>query len=522
MTRAKAAAIEKPSDAAIKKPLAAKKSVTAAANGQPRKRAALGDISNADKGNAMERVADGKKATGGISSKTLHAPTIAKAAAKPASTTRPALGLKDSNAVGKELKRSASKTDVSGPATKKRTKSSDTRSSHDDESVADENTAPAVNESVKVKVTETVKIKTQHMEQEVKRETRWVDAEEEALAQTIRDMDDEDTGDPLMVSEYVYEILEYMRELEDKTQPAPDYMADQPGLDWRMRGVLVDWLLEVHTRFHLLPETFYLTVNLIDRFLSRKHVQMDRLQLVGVTAMFIASKYEEVLSPHINNFVHVADNGFTEQEILHAERYMLQTLDFDISFPNPMHFMRRISKADQYDIHTRTLAKYLLEISLLDHRFLHYKPSINAAASMYLSRMILDKGEWDDVLVHYSGYTEEDIQPAVTAMISYLRAPVCHNAFYKKYAGKKFLKGKIASVAARNWQKLLTLVLQHHCTLANGPNATDRRRSQATPHSQARRLLDFVHKRCCKEKKGQIFMTCKGDWRLLLFLGTAA
>ena len=91
---------------------------------------------------------------------------------------------------------------------------------------------------------------------------------------------------------------------------------------------------------------------------------------------------------------HVAGDEFTEEEILQSERTMLACLDFDLSFPNPMHFLRRISKADNYDIQTRTLAKFLLEISLLDHKFLDFKPSINAAASMYLSRVILCKGEW--------------------------------------------------------------------------------------------------------------------------------
>ena len=121
---------------------------------------------------------------------------------------------------------------------------------------------------------------------------------------------------------------------------------------------------------------------------------IDRLQLVGVTAMFIASKYEEVLSPHVANFRHVADDGFSEAEILSAERYVLTALNYDLSYPNPMNFLRRISKADNYDIQTRTLGKYLMEISLLDHRFMEYLPSHIAAAAMYLARKILDRGEW--------------------------------------------------------------------------------------------------------------------------------
>lgn len=216
----------------------------------------------------------------------------------------------------------------------------------------------------------------------------------QAFAEGVEDLDREDLDDPLMVAEYVVEIFEYLKKLEVATRPNADYMEHQEDLEWKMRGILVDWLIEVHTRFHLLPETLFLAVNIIDRFLSTKVVQLDRLQLVGVTAMFIASKYEEVLSPHVANFRHVADDGFTEAEILSAERYVLTALNYDLSYPNPMNFLRRISKADNYDIQTRTLGKYLMEISLLDHRFMDYLPSHIAAAAMYLARKILERGEW--------------------------------------------------------------------------------------------------------------------------------
>ena len=159
------------------------------------------------------------------------------------------------------------------------------------------------------------------------------------------------------------------------------------------RDILNDWLVQVHQRFQLLPETFYLAINIIDRFLSNKIVQLDKLQLVGITAMFIASKYEEVISPHVSNFTYMAKD-YTDQEILSAERFILAALNYDLSYPNPMNFLRRISKADNYDIQTRTLGKYLLEISTLDHRFLEFCPSHIAAAAMYMSRLILERGEW--------------------------------------------------------------------------------------------------------------------------------
>ncbi|EAA34615.1 G2/mitotic-specific cyclin-B [Neurospora crassa] len=266
----------------------------------------------------------------------------------------------------------------------------------------------------------------------------------------VKDLDTEDLEDPLMVAEYATEIFEYLRDLECKSVPNPQYMSHQDDLEWKTRGILIDWLIEVHTRFHLLPETLFLAVNIIDRFLSEKVVQLDRLQLVGITAMFVASKYEEVLSPHIANFRHVADDGFTEAEILSAERFILSTLNYDLSYPNPMNFLRRISKADNYDIQSRTLGKYLMEISLLDHRFMPYRPSHVAAAAMYLARLILGRGEWDKTIAYYAGYTEEEIEPVFHLMVDYLARPVIHEAFFKKYGSKKFLK---ASILTRQWAK---------------------------------------------------------------------
>lgn len=357
---------------------------------------------------------------------------VVKQAARPLST-KP---LNVHKPVAGELKRPASGSGVGAPTLKKRN-TSDSRRDIEEDDEATENVppaqqhGPAANKKLKTAPVEVFADPVDDLDHKTLEE----------LAAEAKDLDAEDIDDPLMVAEYVHEIFDYMKELEISTMPADDYMDNQNELEWKMRGILVDWLLEVHTRFRLLPETLFLAVNIIDRFLSVKVVQLDRLQLVGVTAMFIASKYEEVLSPHVQNFKHVADDGFSESEILTAERYILQSLNYDLSYPNPMNFLRRISKADNYDIQTRTLGKYLLEIGCLDHRFLQYPPSRIAAASMYLARLALDKGEWDATLAHYAGYTEQDIQPVFKLMVDYLHGPVLHEAFFRKYASKKFMKG---------------------------------------------------------------------------------
>lgn len=208
------------------------------------------------------------------------------------------------------------------------------------------------------------------------------------------DLDAEDEGDPLMVSEYVNEIVVYLRKLELSTMPNPNYIDNQKDLAWKMRGILMDWLIQVHARFRLLPETLFLAVNIVDRFLSTRVVSLVRLQLVGITAMFIAAKYEEILAPSVSNFIYCSDSTYTDKDILDAERYILRSIDYNLSYPNPIHFLRRASKADGYDLQVRTIAKYLIEIACVDWRLLSHPPSRVAAAGVWLSRLILEKGDW--------------------------------------------------------------------------------------------------------------------------------
>ncbi|KAK2591398.1 G2/mitotic-specific cyclin [Conoideocrella luteorostrata] len=440
LTRAKTAALHVDELAMpVKGALQPKKSAANLGNaGVQRKRQVLGDRSNVDK----PEVVDGKKAAGkvGLMSKA-HPMGVQKSSARP---TRSA------PVAAKEPSKTAPRR--TGPGSVAAPKRKVSTASKEPEDVVLEEAQPVRKRAHKEKTEDPVRDenhigvadtdKGQLLPQEIS------DCKQPPVG--VVNLEEDDWDDPLMVAEYATEIFEYLRDLECRSIPNPQYMSHQDDLEWKTRGILIDWLIEVHTRFHLLPETLFLAVNIIDRFLSEKVVQLDRLQLVGITAMFIASKYEEVLSPHVENFKRITDNGFSEAEILSAERFLLSTLNYDLSYPNPMNFLRRVSKADNYDIQSRTIGKYLMEISLLDHRFMAYRPSHCAAAAMYLARMMLDRGEWDEILAYYAGYDKQEVQPVVDLMIDYLARPVVHEAFFKKYASKKFLK---ASILARSWAK---------------------------------------------------------------------
>ncbi|KAE8146346.1 cyclin-like protein [Aspergillus avenaceus] len=260
---------------------------------------------------------------------------------------------------------------------------------------------------------------------------------------TMEDIEDE-FWDPSMVAEYNEDIFDYMKEQEIKMLPNAHYMDNQAEIQWSMRSVLMDWLVQVHHRFSLLPETLFLCVNYIDRFLSCKIVSLGKLQLVGATAIFIAAKYEEINCPSVQEIVYMVDGGYTVDEILKAERFMLTMLQFELGWPGPMSFLRKISKADDYDLETRTLAKYFLEITIMDERFVGCPPSFTSAGAHCLARLMLRKGYWTPAHLHYAGYTYSQLYPLISLMLECCEIPRKHHAaIYEKYTDKRFKRASL-------------------------------------------------------------------------------
>ena len=122
-------------------------------------------------------------------------------------------------------------------------------------------------------------------------------------------------------------------------------MTRQPHINEKMRAILVDWLVEVHLKFKLVPETLYLTVNLIDRFLELETVERSRLQLVGVTGLLLAAKYEEIYPPELRDLVYITDKAYTKEEILAMEERMLKALDYKVTIASTHCFLVRYLKA---------------------------------------------------------------------------------------------------------------------------------------------------------------------------------
>ena len=134
----------------------------------------------------------------------------------------------------------------------------------------------------------------------------------------------------------------HFREKELETSVSPACMRQQAHINEKLRAILIDWLVEVHLKFKLVPETLYLTVNLIDRYLLGSPVERSNLQLVGVSALLLASKYEEIYPPEVADFTYITDHAYAAEEVLDMEMKILLELDWKITAPNAHLWIERL------------------------------------------------------------------------------------------------------------------------------------------------------------------------------------
>ncbi|XP_044495929.1 cyclin-A2-4 [Mangifera indica] len=259
---------------------------------------------------------------------------------------------------------------------------------------------------------------------------------------------DADDTDPQLCSLYAADIYSNMRVAELIRRPSPSSMETvQCDITQTMRGILVDWLVEVSEEYKLVPDTLYMTVYLIDWFLSQNYIERQRLQLLGITCMLISSKYEEICAPRVEEFCFITDNTYTKEEVLKMEIRVLKHVGFQLFAPTAKTFLRRFLRAAQASykspsLELEYLANFLAELTLVDYDFLNFLPSVIAASAVFLARWTLDQSShpWNATLEHYTTYRASDLKATVFALQDLqLNTNGCPlNAIRMKYRQQKF------------------------------------------------------------------------------------
>mmetsp|Transcript_25629 Transcript_25629/g.42035 ORF Transcript_25629/g.42035 Transcript_25629/m.42035 type:complete len:597 (+) Transcript_25629:211-2001(+) len=279
--------------------------------------------------------------------------------------------------------------------------------------------------------------------------------------------------DPLQCNDYVDDIFQYLYHAETDSHPRP-YMNPQTGglglgflfcsrrsgqcMDAKMRAILVDWLIDVHRRYCLVPETLYLCVHIIDRYYSITDVSRSKM-LVCITALFLACKYEEIYPLAVRDCVYITDKAFGYQEILDMELAILKVLDWKIFVPTSYHFLDRFLSLAKASPMTRHAASYFLERTLLEHDLLEYRPSLVCASVVILALnnpSIYANEEGCEcelpglpkILMGYTDFDKDELMVCMTVVATKICEPVICTSIHLTAISRKYEQRKYLSVSS--------------------------------------------------------------------------
>ncbi|XP_010033607.2 cyclin-B1-5 isoform X3 [Eucalyptus grandis] len=248
----------------------------------------------------------------------------------------------------------------------------------------------------------------------------------------------DDSSNQLEVAEYVDDIYEYYWNTEAYSAGLANYMSIQTDITPKMRAILINWLIEVHFKFDLMHETLYLMVTLLDRYLSQVSIQKKEMQLVGLTALLLSSKYEDFWHPRIKDLISISAESYTREQMLGMEKSILKQLKFRLNLPTPYVFMLRFLKAAHSDKKLEHLAFYLIELCLVEYEALEFKPSLLCASALYVARCTLQMSPaWTPLLIRHARYEVSQIRVCAEMILRFHKAARLAQlkVTYEKYLG---------------------------------------------------------------------------------------
>jgi len=271
--------------------------------------------------------------------------------------------------------------------------------------------------------------------------------------------DRQSISDDLSGGEYAVSIMQSLREQEESLG---DFMSTQKDINSRMRVVLVDWLIDVHRKFKLSRATYFLAINMVDRYLAATAVGRSKLQLLGCTCLWTASKYHEIYAPEMDDFVYISDSAFSTTMLTEMEVEVLKTLQFELTVPTPLNYAERYSKISAYYLKAKRerkiiadLIMYCSEHCVVDYGLCQKTPSLlGAACFVYscLSTKVFSKKQMAaDGLEHAIGYTLQQLLEPMKELDAVLKNAkrTKQRALFKKYQGANH-----SNIAKLNFDRL--------------------------------------------------------------------
>ena len=238
------------------------------------------------------------------------------------------------------------------------------------------------------------------------------------------DMNDSD--DPQQCTAYIHNIYQSLlcAEKQNSFRISQDLLSQQREVNTNHRTLLVNWMVAVHEQFKLSLDTLHISVDILDRYLQKMPVTKKKLQLVGITAMFIAAKYEEIYHPSISEFVYISSGLYSMEQIREMEIRVLRTLEYQLGKPNPLTFLRRYSKLLMTTTHVHNLAKYFIEACYLSTDCRSLLPSQLAVGALLLAATAVQgnlKQLWGPIMQKYTWYSNKRASMFMTEVVRQMK-----------------------------------------------------------------------------------------------------
>ena len=227
-------------------------------------------------------------------------------------------------------------------------------------------------------------------------------------------------------------------------KPMYGYMKKQPQINEKMRAILIDWIIDLHFKFNLKSQSLYISIIIIDTFLSKRVIARNEFQLLGLTALIIACKTEEVQCPQMKDLIDLTDGACNKESLIKMESDILVLLNYNVCVPTPVDFYGILAKGFKFNSLQTNLGKYFMEYSLYDYNMVKYSPSVIAAACCYFVMKFFGR---DDYKKLYSSFFVNDEFPQkviknATRDLCFLVQNLKNSEIFKVFKRKIFF-GKI-------------------------------------------------------------------------------
>ncbi|CAD8142713.1 unnamed protein product [Paramecium octaurelia] len=268
---------------------------------------------------------------------------------------------------------------------------------------------------------------------------------DEQNKQFIENIDMVYSSKPQYCSVYAYDIQEYLKSIELSYQfSVQQYFHHQPQITQKMRSILIEWIIDVTAKFRLKQETLYLTISLVDRYMLTTPVSKNILQLIGVSALFIASKVEEVHQLMAKDLAYITDKTYTKEQILYTESLILKQLNFNLTTPTIIYFLSRYQNICPLNLKHFFYCQLLIEIYLLLQPQTHSSSQLAAASFWLIRKQKKYNPIWPEELEIISNCNENKLHAIVKVLQScqseFQTRQTVFNSLYTKYSQYKYCR----------------------------------------------------------------------------------